>query len=88
MSRRELVGLVIIVVLWGGHPQPGGTPDHDTVATFQAPHGITPTPRMGTVDPEACFGERPSIGSGSPACRRPGAARAVAAPFGDAPSTR
>ena len=42
----------------------GCTPDNDAVATFQTPDGITATPRMGTVDPEVCFGERPSIGSG------------------------
>lgn len=40
------------------------TPQNDAVATFQAPAGITARPRMGTVAPEICFGERPSLGSG------------------------
>ncbi len=42
----------------------GCSPDNDAVATFQAPDGILATPRMGTVSPEVCFGERPSLTSG------------------------
>jgi hypothetical protein len=40
------------------------SPDNDAVATFQTPQGITARPRMGTVAPQICFGERPSLGSG------------------------
>ena len=42
----------------------GCSPENDAVATFEAPEGITATPRMGTVSPEICFGERPSLTSG------------------------
>lgn len=42
----------------------GCTPENDAVATFQTPDGILATPSQGTVNPEVCFGERPSLGSG------------------------